>query len=56
LDEEIRLVPGFVEGSNVNIIEEMTRMISASRAYEAVSKAFDSEAETARQMIQAFGR
>lgn len=56
LDEEIRLVPGFVEGSNVNIIEEMTKMIAAGRAYEAVSKAFDSETETARQMIQAFGR
>jgi len=54
-DEEIRVVPGFVEGSNVNIVEEMTKMITASRAYEAVSRAFDSEAETARQMIQAFG-
>jgi flagellar basal-body rod protein FlgG len=55
-DEEIRVASGFVEGSNVNVVEEMTRMITASRAYEAVSRAFDSEAETARQMIQAFGR
>lgn len=55
-DEQIGVVSGFVEGSNVNIVEEMTKMITASRAYEAVSKAFDSEAETARQMIQAFGR
>jgi flagellar basal-body rod protein FlgG len=55
-EEEIRVASGFVEGSNVNIVEEMTKMITASRAYEAVSKAFDSEAETARQMIEAFGR
>ncbi|MFP4481841.1 MAG: flagellar basal-body rod protein FlgF [Thermovirgaceae bacterium] len=55
-DEDIRVASGVVEGSNVNIVEEMTKMITASRAYEAVSKAFDSEAETARQMIQAFGR
>ncbi len=30
---------GFLEGSNVNIVEEMTEMISATRAFESTQKA-----------------
>lgn len=32
------IAPGFVEGSNVNAVAELTQMIEISRAYEAVSK------------------
>ncbi|MBC87510.1 MAG: flagellar basal-body rod protein FlgF [Bdellovibrionaceae bacterium] len=37
--EAARLHQGFVEGSNVNIVQEMTDMISASRAFESAQKA-----------------
>src|SRR5690606_36425307 len=33
------LQQGFVEGSNVQVVEEMVRMITAQRAYEINSKA-----------------
>jgi flagellar basal-body rod protein FlgG len=32
------LAQGFLESSNVQVVEEMVRMIAAQRAYEAVSK------------------
>lgn len=54
-EEEVSLVPETLEGSNVNIVEEMTRMIEASRAYESVVKSYRSEDETNGKMIQAFG-
>ncbi len=38
---------GFVEGSNVEVVEEMTRMITAQRAYEINSKAI----QTADDML-----
>jgi flagellar basal-body rod protein FlgG len=52
---ETRLLPESVEGSNVNVVEEMARMITANRAYEASAKAFDAGSEAGRGMIQAFG-
>ena len=36
--ENLRLVPGAIEGSNVNAVEELTQMIQISRAYESISK------------------
>ncbi len=53
--EDVNLFAGALEGSNVNIVEEMTRMIEASRAYEAASKAFECGSESARKMIETFG-
>ncbi|MDR5708980.1 MAG: flagellar hook-basal body complex protein, partial [Armatimonadota bacterium] len=32
------LAQGFLESSNVQVVEEMVRMIAAQRAYEAISK------------------
>lgn len=43
-----QLSQGQVEGSNVNIVEEMTSMISAQRAYELNSKAI----QASDQMLQ----
>lgn len=37
--EQAKVQQGFVEGSNVNIVEEMTDMISASRVFESTQKA-----------------
>ncbi len=39
---------GFLEGSNVSVVEEMVNMITAQRAYEVNSKAI----QTADQMLQ----
>jgi flagellar basal-body rod protein FlgF len=36
--ENSHIAPGFVEGSNVNAVAELTQMIEISRAYQAVSK------------------
>lgn len=54
-EEEVKLLSEALENSNVNIVEEMTRMIEANRAYEAASKAFASGSESARKMIETFG-
>ncbi|HQU19237.1 MAG TPA: flagellar basal body rod C-terminal domain-containing protein, partial [Fimbriimonadaceae bacterium] len=42
-----RIQAGFLEGSNVQIVEEMVRMILAQRAYEINSKAI----QTADDML-----
>ena len=42
------LAQGFLEGSNVNIMEEMVGMITTQRAYEINSKAI----QTSDQMLQ----
>jgi flagellar basal-body rod protein FlgG len=39
---------GFVEGSNVNVVEELVSMIATQRAYEMNSKAI----QTSDQMLQ----
>ena len=50
-----RLVQGQLEGSNVEIVQEMVDMISAQRAYEINSKAVkaaDEMSQTATEMIR----
>jgi len=39
------IAQGFVENSNVEVVEEMVRMIAAQRAYEAISKAISTSDE-----------
>ncbi len=46
------IVGGVLERSNVNIVEEMVRMIEANRAYEAAGKAVTIQDEQAGRMIQ----
>ncbi len=43
---------GYVEKPNVNIVEEMTNMISATRAYEANVTALDSSKDMYNSAIQ----
>jgi flagellar basal-body rod protein FlgG len=43
-----QLAQGFVEGSNVNVVEELVSMIQTQRAYELNSKAI----QTSDQMLQ----
>jgi flagellar basal-body rod protein FlgG len=46
------LLQGFVEGSNVNVVEELVSMIATQRAYELNSKAI----QTSDQMLQRLGQ
>lgn len=43
-----RILQGYVEGSNVNVVEEMVNMITAQRAYEINSKSI----QTSDSMLQ----
>lgn len=47
-----RLMQGMIEGSNVNPITEMTRMIEVSRAYQSTHRMLQAEHERQRTMIQ----
>lgn len=47
---------GAFEGSNVNAVLQVTRMIEVSREYEKISKLMDQTAELDRQSIQRLGR
>ncbi len=53
---EARVRQGMLEGSNVQAILEITRMVEVSRAYEQTSKMIDSEAELTRRTIERMGR
>ncbi|MEY1557268.1 flagellar hook-basal body complex protein [Yoonia sp. R2331] len=51
-----RMVQGFLEGSNVNPILEISRMIEVQRAYELGQTFLDKEDERIRNVIQSTGR
>lgn len=54
--EGSRVVQGFLEGSNVNPVSEITRMIEVSRAYELGQSFMDKEDERIRDVLRTFGR
>ncbi|MDB5447818.1 MAG: flgF [Phenylobacterium sp.] len=47
---------GMLEGSNVQPIVEITRMIEVSRAYEQMIKIMDSQSELSKSAVQRMGR
>ncbi len=47
---------GFVEGSNVNPVAEITRMIAVQRAYEMGQGFLDAEDGRIRSVTQTLGR
>ena len=49
------IMQGFSEGSNVNPILEMTRLIEVQRAFEAVSASLEQRDNAMRDTIQALG-
>lgn len=49
------LVQGHVEQSNVNAIDEMTRLIAVSRAFEAVATGLERRDSMMREAIQTLG-
>lgn len=51
-----RIMQGFLEGSNVSPVTEITRMIEVQRAYELGQGFLDREDERMRAVIRTFGR
>lgn len=49
---ESRIMQGMLEGSNVNPVVEMTRMIEVSRAYQSTQRLIMAEHDRQRTMIQ----
>lgn len=54
--QNARVVQGSLEGSNVNPILEIARMIEVQRAYELGQSFLDKEDERIRAVLQAIGR
>lgn len=53
---EARIQQGFVETSNVNVVEEMTDMIAANRVFEATQKAIKGHDEMDDKLINQVGK
>ena len=49
--KDYEILQGFVEGSNVNPVEEMTRMIETVRAYQSFANAMKSLDDSHSQLI-----
>lgn len=53
---EGRIIQGFLEVSNVNVVREMVDMITATRTYEANQKAVHTHDETLGKAVNEIGR
>jgi flagellar basal-body rod protein FlgG len=53
---ESRVQQGFVEGSNVNVVEEMADMITANRVFEATQQAIKAEDSMDDKLINQVGK
>ncbi|SLN12578.1 Flagellar basal-body rod protein FlgG [Aquimixticola soesokkakensis] len=54
--EDGKILQGFVEGSNVNAVSEISRMIQVQRAYEMGQNFLDKEDERIRSVLSTLGR
>lgn len=54
--EAPRILQGFVEGSNVDPMQEMARMITVQRAYEQGQRLLEREDERIKTVVQTLGR
>lgn len=54
--ENTTVMQGMLEGSNVNAVMEMTRMIDVSRAYQSTQRMLQAEHDRQRGMIQTLTR
>ena len=55
-DTASRLHQGMLEGSNVNPILQITRMIEVSRAYESVVRTIENTADLSKRAVERLGR
>ena len=51
-----RVHQGMLEGSNVNSVLQITRLIEISRAYESMAKTIENSAELSRRSVERLGR
>jgi len=56
LAPDARVRQGMVEASNVKTIEQVTRMIEVTRAYESISKLMADTADLSRRSIERMGK
>ncbi|WP_346774428.1 flagellar basal-body rod protein FlgF [Fervidobacterium sp. 2310opik-2] len=54
-EDSFRILPGYIEKSNVNVVREMVKMIEAHRHYEATSKAIVVHDELLNKVINNVG-
>ena len=55
-ETEARVRQGYLEGSNVNAVEQMVAMITGLRAFEANQRALAAQDETLKQAVTEVGR
>jgi len=55
-DPQFGVMQGYVEGSNVNGVVEMTRLIDVSRAFERVEALLRGQEETQRKSLETLGQ
>jgi len=53
---EMRVQQGFIEGSNVNVVDEMTEMIAANRVFEAAQQAIKAYDQMDDKLINQVGK
>jgi len=56
VDPKTNVQQGMIENANVDAIQQMTRMIAVSRAYEQVSNMMDQTSNTSDESIQRLGK
>ncbi|XMD06655.1 flagellar basal body rod protein FlgF [Brucella melitensis] len=54
-DNSVGVVQGMIEGSNVDAMTEMTRLISISRAFEQVNNLLSQQEATVSEAIKTLG-
>ena len=54
--QDTKIAQGMIEGSNVNPISQITRLIEVSRAYEQVANMMDQTSSLSDQSIQRLGK
>ena len=47
---------GMLEGSNVQSVQQITKLIEVSRAYESIAKMMDQTAELSRSAVERMGK
>ena len=55
-NKPVKVHQGYVEGSNVNLVDEMILLTTAFRSFEVSEKALGMEASADRELIERYGR
>ena len=55
-NKPVKIHQGFIEGSNINLVGEMTSMLLVFRSFEASEKTLGMEASVDKELIEKYGR